>query len=106
MNSKAHFLTTCAMAVIGLLMVYQKSIGARALLLIPILVLQQITLIVFSKEYDRLMILQWKEKENKLKKEESVQVERKNTPKQQEKPRAFSFRKESHGRVERITDLY
>ena len=86
------------MAVLGLLMVYQKSIGARALLLIPILVLQKITLIVFSKEYDQLRIMQWKEKENKLKKEEPAQVEKKSTP-DQEETRTFSFRRESHGRL-------
>jgi len=101
---KAYFTTACSISLLGALMVYENSIAARALLLIPILLIQHFSFLVFSKRYDSAMMRQWKKKEAKL-----VMQAPQVRPKEEavaEAPRKAVFTGDSMGRAERISELY
>ena len=111
MQKRAHFLTTIGIGLTGILMVFQESMAARALLLVPLLVLQHIAFIFFSKEYDALMVMQWKKKESRIKEADSkIKEGEQKVPEKKEdweevqKRRDFTGR--SRGRVQRISELY
>ena len=111
MQKRAHFLITLGIGLTGVSMVFQESMAARALLLVPLLVLQHIAFIFFSKEYDALMVMQWKKKESRVKEAESKikEAEQKAPEKKEggeEVQTRRSFTGRSRGRVQRISELY
>lgn len=85
-------------------MVYENSIAARALMLIPMLLIQHFSFLFFSKEYDRAMMVQWKKREARLgRMEMEVQPQAEIAVKE---ARKASFTGNAIGRTERISELY
>jgi len=101
---KAYFATACSISLLGALMVYADSIAARALLLIPLLLIQHFSFLVFSKRYDSAMMAQWRKKEARLgRMGMPVQPQAGIAAKE---PRKASFTGNAIGRTERISELY
>jgi hypothetical protein len=101
---KSYFATACSISLLGALMVYANSVAARALLLIPLLLIQHFSFLFFSKRYDSAMMAQWKKKEAKL-----MHMAAPAQPKEgiaAEKTERYAFAGNARGRTERISELY
>ena len=101
---KAYFTTACSISLLGALMVYADSIAARALLLIPLLIIQHFSFLFFSKKYDSAMMLQWRKKEARMNRQASLAQPIEEA--MAEEPRKAVFSGNASGRAERISELY
>lgn len=63
---KLHFLTSVIFAIIYGIQVIVNDKFTRMKLIVPVLVLYYATLLLFSVEYDKTRIKQWRKKEKKL----------------------------------------
>ena len=74
--SKLYIFSWIIMAIINTFMALNQVKFKRMLMLIAVIVLQHVTLLLFMVDYEKIGSIQWKQREEKLKKE--VEIKGKN----------------------------